>query len=124
MCYIQIYYDNEHFHSRYVFNINPDTYELANEEYMISQIEGRCHSDGLVSEDFYCHAMLEGSNKRQIILTSKVKVTFVHPSLEFSKQKLYFRTDVLPETEPVVASGEAPLKICEVFKDLFEFFIR
>lgn len=94
------------FVSRCVFNMVPDTHELAHEDNIIAQIEGYCEADVLICEEFYCHATLEGSKKKDVILSSKVRALFVHPCLEFSKRKLYFRTDVPPETKPKVATGK------------------
>lgn len=92
--------------SRSIFTIKPDNIDLPTASCSLLLLKGMTKKPGYVEEDFYCHANIEGCNKRVIIMTSIISATFVEPCVEMTKPEMNFRIDIYPGNIVAMLRGE------------------
>lgn len=83
-----------YFTYRSVFKFDPANCVLTPGQCIEINIEGYNKEVGNVDEEFYCHAIIAKSNKKQIIMTARIVAEFLVPKLVLSKKELHFRIDV------------------------------
>lgn len=52
---------------------------------------------------FYCFAAINNRGSRFILDTTTIKANFISPGIELSQPNLFFRIDVTPLKDPVIA---------------------
>lgn len=81
---------------RSVFNLEPDSYELALDNSIVVNLVAQHDEIGVQEENFYCYALIQGQKEKVIIMSTHISADFVDPTVELSKKVLNFRMDIGP----------------------------
>lgn len=82
------------FNLRPVFVLNPDKFDLGLNDSIGVCLEALSFDSGIVEQEFYCHATIQGEKDKNVIMSTHITAKFVDPSVLLSKKTVCFRIDI------------------------------